>query len=496
MTEYQNEQVVNEAAATADPFATAYEAPAAPETKSNKMLPVIIIAAIAVVAIILGILLLGAGGGKFITRDQGFVKGPEGNIYLNGKKVAQLDYEDVYLYNAYDGKSALAECMGEGDSGYTLFVVTKKGATEIASDIDVVTYSQNREYVVYRDNTDNGENRTYTWYNVANKKSETIGEDLAAVKLSPDGKTVAYAETEEKDDGIEYTTFVKKFGGKATQIELKNATPALVSDGAKFLYLDKATENGSDLYRSVNKKEPQKVCGDADLENYNDDHTEVIYSDDKGNYYWADGKKEGVKIAKELGDLITPNSVIDYTTFKGQVYSYGDNNIGYFDGKEMFKIASKVGGAAIAKDGKTMYFTKYNDDGACELYYVKNATAKKYEPVKVMEDVRSSVTITPDGKKAYVLTEDNELIVCSGKKKGDKIADDVAGISAMNAKGICYFTDVDGVLYATKGKDKVKLADDINAEDSGVVGRYGNYFYYKVEGDLYFATGTKAEKVK
>jgi len=207
MTEYQNEQVVNETAPAADAFATAYEAPAAPEKKSNKMLPVIIIAAIAVVAIILGILLLGAGGGKFITRDQGFVKGPEGNIYLNGKKVAQLDYESVYLYNAYDGKSALAECMGEGDSGYTLFVVTKKGATEIASDIDVVAYSQNRDFVVYRDNTDNGENLTYTWYNVAKKKSETLGEDLASVKLSPDGKTVAYAEVEEKDDGMEYTTY-------------------------------------------------------------------------------------------------------------------------------------------------------------------------------------------------------------------------------------------------------------------------------------------------
>ncbi len=496
MTEYQNEQVVNEAAPAADPFATACEAPAAPEKKSNKMLPVIIIAAIAVVAIILGILLLGSGGGKFITRDQGFVKGAEGNIYLNGKKVAQLDYEDVYLYNAYDGKTALAECRSEGDSAYTLFVVTKKGATEIASDVDVVTYSKNREYVIYRDDTDNGENRTYTWYNVAKKKSETIGEDLASVKLSPDGKTVAYAEAEEKDDGMEYTTFVKKFGGKATQIELKNATPELISDGAKYLYLDKATENGSDLYRSVNKKEPEKVCGNASIEDYNVDRTEIIYCDDKDNYYWVDGKKEGVKIAKDLGDLIVPNGTIDYETFKGQVYAYGDNNIGYFDGKEIFKIASKVGDAAIANDGKTLYFTKFNDDGKYELYYVKNATAKKYEPVKVTEDVRASVWVTPNGKKAYILTDDYELIVCSGKKKGDKIADDVAGISAMNAKGICYFTDVDGVLYATKGKDKVKLADDINAEDSSIVGRYGDYFYYKVEGDLFFATGTKAEKVK
>ena len=499
MTEYQNEQVVNEAAPVAETFAPTNEAPAevAPEQKSKKLLPVIIIAAVALVAIILGILLLGAGGGKFIFREQGFAQGADGNIYLNGKKVDQLEFDSVWLYNAYDGKSAIAECRSEGDEGSTLYVVTKKGATEIAAEVEYVASSQNKDFVVYRDITEDGENVTYTWYNVAKKKSETLGEDLGSVKLSTDGKTVAYAEAEETDEGIEYTTFVKNFGGKAKEIELKNATPALVSDGAKILYLNKYTEDGSDLYRSVNKKEPVKVASNAELEDYNADHTEILYTDDKSNTYWVDGKKDGVKIAKDMDGMITPASAIDYETFKGQIYYYGDANIGYFDGKEIFKISSKVSACSVAKDGETLYFTKYDDEGNNELYYVKNATAKKYEPVKVMEDVRSSVVVSPDGKKAYVLSEDNELIVCSGKKKGDKVADDVSSIYAVNDKGICYFVDEDGVLYASKnGKAKVKIADDITGEDSGVVGRYGDYFYYKVEGDLYFATGTKGAKVK
>ncbi len=497
MTEYQNEQVMNEAAPAAEAFANANEAPApvAPEKKSNKMLPVIIIAAVALIAILLGILLLGGNGGKYVSRDQGFVRGPEGNIYLNGKKVAQLDYDDVYIYNAYDGKSAVAECKNSDDTGYTVFVVTKKGATELVSEVDVVTYSTNKDYFICRETE--GDEVTYTWYDVNKKKSETLGENIASVCLSPDGKMVAYAESEETDEAVVYTTFVKKWGGKATEIELKNATPRLISNGAKYLYLNKNTEDGTDLYRSVNKKEPEKVCSNAEVHNWNVDATEVIYVDDKDNAYWVVGKKEGVKIAKGLGRAVSPINTIDYETFKGQVFTYGDANLGYFDGKEMHKISSKVANAAIAKDGKTLYFTKFNEEGKCELYFVKNATAKKYEPAKVMEDIRSSVTISPDGKKAYVLTEDNELIVCAGKKKGDKIADDVSNIVAMNTKGVCYFEDVDGVLYASKnGKEKVKLADDINGEESGTVGRYGDYFYYKVDGDLFFTTGTKSEKAK
>lgn len=499
MTEYQNEQVVNETAPVAETFEPVNAAPAevAPEQKSKKLLPVIIIAAVAVVAIILGILLLGAGGGKFVTRDQSFITGAEGTIYLNGKKVAQLDFDNVYVSTSLDGKSAIAQCQNEDDEGYSLYVVTKKGATEIATDVSLVASSQQKDYIVYRDITDNGENQTYTWYNVAKKKGETLGEDVSYVILSPDGKTVAYAEKEEKDEGYEYTTFVKKFGGKATEIDLKNATPALVSDGAKYLYLGKRTDEGTDLYRSINKKEPAKVAGNADLLTGNVDNTEVLYKDDKDNVYWADGKKDAVKIAKSVDDIIIPENAISCETFKGQVYYYGDDSIGYFDGKEIFKISSKVSDVSMAKDGKTIYFTKWNDDGKYELYYVKDATAKKYEPAKVMEDVKSDVEISPDGKKAYILTEDNELIVCSGKKKGDKVADDVATIYYVNEKGICYFKDEDGALYASKdGKGKEILADDLTADGSGVEGLYGDYFYYTVEEELFFATGTKAEKVK
>ncbi len=502
MTENQNEQVVNETAPAVESFANEQEvsAPVVPETALKKMLPVIIVAAVALIAIILGILLLGGNGDKYIMEKQDFIKGPEGNIYLDGKKVAQLDFETVYLYTGMDGKSAIAECRDEDDDGYTVYVVTKKGAVEIATDVSVTEYSRNNEYIVYYEETEDGSEQTYTWYNVSKKKGETLGEDLAAVALSADGKTVAYAKGEETDDAIEYTTFVKKWGGKAAAIELKNARPVMVSNGAKYLYLSKAGEEGKTaLYRSVNKKEPVKVSGNGSFLAANLDGSEILFNDnDKGSTYWVKGKKEAVKIAKGLKDMVTPTGTIGYETFKNHVYLYGDSGstLGYFDGKEIHKISSDVGGYSIAKDGKALYFTKRNNDGEYELNYVKNATAKKYEPAKVMEDVRSSVKISPDGKKAYVLTDDDELMVCNGKKKGKKIADDVANIHVVNAKGICYFTDEDGTFFASKnGKEKVNVAD-LSDEESTTRGLYGEYYYYEVEGDLFYITGTKGVKVK
>lgn len=500
MTEYQNEQVMNEVASEEPAVETAtneYEAPA-PEKKDTKKLVMIAVAAIAVLAVILGILLLGAGGGKFVMEQQDFISDDDGNIYLDGKKIAQLDFDEMYRDMSLDGKSAIYECSNEGDEDSTLYVVTKKGATEIASGVSLQGVSLNNDYILYR------EDDMLVWYNVSKKKAQNLGEELDSAILSPDGKTVAYAEVEEikkEEDGYEYTekeytTFVKKWSGKAVAIELKNATPSMVTDGGKTLYLSKMGDNGTDLYRSTNKKEPVKICANAYLANANLDRSEVIYYDrEKDTYYWLNGKKDAVKIAKGRANVVIPTGTLAIETFKNQVFTYSDDSLGYFDGKEMHKIASDVTDVSINKDGKTLYFTKAEDDKN-DLYYVKNTAAKKYEPAKVMEDVRDDVEISPDGKKAYVLTEDDELIVCNGKKKGKKIADDVSYLSVVNDKGVCFFEDEDGTFFASKnGKEKVNVAD-LSDDESGTRGLYGDYYYYEVEGELFYITGTKGVKAK
>lgn len=101
------------------------------------------------------------------------------------------------------------------------------------------------------------------------------------------------------------------------------------------------------------------------------------------------------------------------------------------------------------------------------------------------------------GTDAFVLDANNTLFYRDdGKMSDTAIAEDVDALYEVNAKGVCYYRGTDNVLYAVKGNGTPVAIADLNEAGSRVRGLYGDYFYYEVGMNLYYATetgGTKAE---
>ncbi len=419
---------------------------------------------------------------KFVVSPSLFIDDAQGNIYLDGKKVATLPGEIAYDYTALDGKTAVYTCTDQNEID-TIYLVTKDGATVVAREAWVDCVNENCTTVLYMQG---GE---LFWYNTAEKSAVSLGENVEEVVPSPNGLTVAYS----LNNGYnEYTLYVQTWGGEKTKIDIENALPAAVSDNATYLYIQQVVGYGDMvLYVSTNKGAPKRLSDNSKNVDPNTDATEILfYNGYSEKYFYVDGDSDPVQIPSDGSIRVAvSDNVRQLNTLKGLAYKCFETLV-FFDGTTVRPIEGATGSAVMSENGKTLYFTSQNSYLHTDnvLHFMADATASDAKASIVTERVSRFLVY---GTDAFVLDANNTLFYCDDGEMSDAaIAEDVDYLYAVNAKGVCYYRSTDNVLYAVKGNGTPVTIADLNEAGSDVRGLYGDYFYYEVGTELYYATET------
>lgn len=382
--------------------------------------------------------------------------------------------EDIYDYE-YSADGTLTVVQDVDD---TLWVV--KGSKLVMVDEEVYTYriSTYGDTIVYYKEVEDNVGELYL-YDVAKKKSTELSTDAyyswydSALALSPDGKSVAFLESDKEDTIL----MVSKNGKEAEELE-ENAYPVAISNNAKYVYYQ--TE---DKFMVNDEKIESK--GYASNFVFNSDATEVLYSVDGNTNYYTVKSGDSVKVkGASFGGIVLPSYVISSTyrgvdTFDkcvlridgGLYYMYGK-------GEKLEKITTSYGTYKMSEDGKSLLYT--DDD---KLVYVKNvAKPDKADKIKKLDVYR--LYASKDLKTVYFINDDDELCYLK-KDEGVVIAKDIYSATYSDKYDVVYFLDDEELCYANKTKKSVKTITD----DVYYLQKEGDYIAFDLDDEVCVMTG-------
>lgn len=485
----------------------------------QKIIRYVVIGVVALIVLSLVISIIGALiPDKFETSGKNYIhslKNDDGEYVLifNGKKPITLsddvsakideisfDYENKYAV-------ALATTEEENDDGETersseLYVITSKGEEVVAEDVSNYVLSAYGDTIVYI----NYDKDLFVGKIGKAEKAKKIASDVYGLSaISPDGSAIVYKTVEEKDDKETTQYFLsvngkegEKFGDKD-----KNYTFLGVSDGGKYVYYYKSTDDGRVLYVNDLKlvSDDQELVG---VYCFNRDGSQLVFSStsekDESKTYFVNKAKEKVEL--EDGEFNNILVVSDSVSLAGSVptinvsslvkcaFMIGDN---YYYLKNTKGEVNKLGelknadSIELLDDGKTVVFIK---NGSLRTYDITkaNKSATEYES----DDDIYSFTTTSEGEHIYVRDENDTLYYVKSKSKMVKISDDVKRAVAIEGGKVYYINEDDELYYAKKSGAGNKVTDDVT-----------NVYYYDEAGDVYTKTedsfysvnGKKAKKI-
>ena len=374
----------------------------------------------------------------------------------------RIDGTLVSFYNSADGKNAVI-LVDDGDSGYTIYHVSKSGAKKIADEVTRGGISTSGKVAYYIDEDD-----TLYTYDLKKGKADKIAEDVTSdVVISPNGKVVLYCTSSDDDDDVRLYAYR---GGKSQSIA-KNHYPVSASDDGKYIYSRKDEDGANTVYcTKLGNDKSEKIETDVSNWHVNCDGTELLMIAD-GKAYLSVKGKESVRIGNMASvSFITPDNAAygskSVKTFINTPIEYlkegsSDRSLGFIrkSGKEyeIVRLAGKVSGSAT-KDGKSVYYLN-SSDALCKIRLKKDAEAEK-----IADDIYSFSLAESDGL-VYALDKDETLWRVKGKKSG-KVTDDVEMMSAFG-NGVLYITDYssknyEGTLYySSNGKNQTRISDEV-----------------------------------
>ena len=389
-------------------------------------------------------------------------------ILVDGKLAKATIDSPVYDYeSSLNGKTTVF--LDEDD---TLYAYYKKTLSVVGYDVDNFKISSNGMGIAYVDDDGN-----LMLYNVKKERSDRVASDLEsafdeAYFLSPDGKTVAYAEGDYDD--IALWTYS---AGKSEKIE-KNAVPLGLSDDAELIYYFNVKKMA--LYVKEEDETPQKLAS-VDVTSYehggtpfriyfNADNTQILFSVAGSGIYISEDGDDREKLTSD-----------------SSISRLGGYTLGY---STSYSGISEIAGIYETPiyDFEEQYFTDY----AGTLYYIDD----DFQAHEVEEDVQTFQR-TASGDMMYYLTEDDDLYRGKGYgKKFTRIAGDVDDFEITSDGKGCYFVDFDETLrYVKKTKKAEKIADEVR----GLRITYDDYALFYIEEsrdeyDLY--SSRKGKKMK
>lgn len=470
----------------------------------------IIFGAVGILAVVLVIVLLSAlfSGNGFITVEQypELYEIEEGEYAIVvGKKALKTtikseDYPDTSYSLDYSDMSIVTS---EGE----LYVVTGKKVKQIkdADDVVYATMSNNGKSVAYVSKGEDDENATLYLAKVSNGKSTEITDELAetgsyyyssySIKISPDGKSVAYF----KDGGEDPDALMYFKGKKSVEIcDDEYVTLHGLSNGGKQIYVSITDDEGkTNLYSFNSKAKKTKLGGYSGSVSFNKDHTQVLFVDDDGKSVISTNGKEGKKVRKGSLYMITPANVASkgstypVSNLYGQVYSNGDGDIYMIKKNKDIKLAGKTSDVMMDASGKYLYYIHDNDE--LKVLKISNGDKASDKAKVIVDENVDGYIVTSDRKYVYFWDDGDTLMAVNGKRGGTpkEITDELEAYEfGLSSKDVFYYI-VDGDLYAvSNGKKGKKVQGDV---ESVSCIPYGSV-YAEGDGKLYGTTGSKKLK--
>ena len=325
---------------------------------------------------------------------------------------------------------------------------------KIAEDVASYKMAPTGNGIAYTD-----EENTLYLYN--GSKSQKVYEEITNFScISPDGKAVAFTvKGEESTKAYLYNGKVQEMG--------KDISPVALSDGGKYVYLQRKTSDNTAYYvqKGTDSDTRQKLGDSFKGAIYNTSGTQVIYYDGNKSYFCENaGERQSIS-SNRLYALLPENSYVSqssyvYSNLKNQFYEYsGDNgsNIALLTSKlELESRMKNVSDAQLQKDGKTLVYVK-NDN-----LYSANISKSSPEGTKLVDSVYDFV-VSLDGKTVLYLDEDRvTYTVKTSGGKASKVSEDSFSDAVACGSGFLYVMD-DELYFTTGGKgSKVSgLSDDV-----------------------------------
>ncbi len=300
-----------------------------------------------------------------------------------------------------------------------------------------------------------------TLYLYNGSKSQKVYEEITSFCcISPDGKAVAFTVKGEEN------TKAYLYNGKVQELG-KDILPVALSDGGKYVYLQRNTSDNQAYYvqKGTDSDSRQKLGDNFRSAIFNTTGTQVLFFDGSKTYFCENGGERQSVSSNRLSALLPENTFIHgssyaYSNLKNQFYTFsGDTgtNISLLTSKlELESRMKNVSDYELQKDGKTLVYTK-NDN-----LYSANISKSSPEGTKLVDSVNDFV-VSQDGKTVMYLDEDRvTYTVKTSGGKAAKVSEDSYSDAVACGSGFLYVIDSE-LYYTTGGKgSKVSgLSDDV-----------------------------------
>ena len=199
----------------------------------------------------------------------------------------------------------------------------------------------------------------------------------------------------------------------------------------------------------------------------------------------------------ENGALVLP--VDDLYDHVYMSVKYGENSVSYDmylvkkgEDKTVKLVSGISGDYTLDQSAEYLYYKDADDkDNTLMVLKIAKGENAKDKAKTIAEDVEEYV-VTSDRKKVYFIN-DESLYRVNGKRGGKTKTlanDEIENGLVISAKDVVYYSDADGVLYATTGGKGKKIMDD--CYDIEVVN--GQIFVETEDNEICFVNKTKKPK--
>lgn len=463
--------------------------------KTTKPLIKIVIAALSVIALLTAaylLLVVGGIGGtdKLVTNRILYATGEKAFYIIDGKgNKATFQYASASAIYIAPDRSAAALTVDNEDA-QTLYAIQNGEVKRVCNNAGQFLVSLYGDAIAYYTDVDEVESTASLYlYDIQQGKSTLIeknvfydtGSDMSVV-LSPDGRTIAYAQKIDYDKKV--ATMRLAIDGSAPVTLGRNEIVLGVSNHADYLYYavsdsldgewDIRVRHGNDDIRLVAKVSASSFAGFC----FNADLSQVLLSFYDKTYVSSRGGDAERIFSDSVVDIVAPENLLHAN----------------------YSLVSIVGWRSFANQlmlGRKANGTLYYIDRDFNIERVDKGISTYYpssEDVKLVDGGSAVVYVSSDGEllKSDISNGDPREIT-----RGDKITK----LCASRDGKLIYFVNDYNELYCIRnGKSPVHIADDVDPDSCAFDGGSRRFYFitdnYDEDGSLYLSNnGGEKKKV-